>query len=642
MSVFKNPETMKSTYYFLLGFIQVSLSFGQKIESAEQNLDYASTQKFAAQIDDYIKQFHKKHAAPDIELVSDEKFLRRAYLVGIGRIPTSTEIDDFFTSKDMDKRQALVQKLMVSKGYSSHMSNWAFDLLRVREQIGSGNRGNFATFRDWVRRAIDENMPWDQMVENLVDSHGNAWNPEEAAVGFYLMDRGMPLDQMANSMRIFLGSRMECAQCHDDPFGDTTQKDFYQLAAFTEGQSIPHENIFKKTRRLNNPLGRDVGRALLGSVIQMAMEKGGDGKIRLPKDYQYKDADANEWIGAKTPFGNSIDIAKHRGIKNGREKFAEWIVSGTNEQFSAVIANRMWQRVMGQGIYEPVDDYIAAQNTVHPELMSYLSKLMQELDYDLKAFQTVLMSSKFFQYESDTKAESMDLDDQFHGRRIARLSAEQIWDSMLTLIKGNPDIIPANFNRAVSKKDDVREAFGDVVTPFEFSERVLSMEKAPEYQEYAAELLKLSEAKGQKTKGKMNPMMDMGNAPKRSQNQFQRASELGSPVPRHHFLAIFGASDRAITENGNKEPNVSQVLALMNGTIQNHLIYNRGAAINQSLSKYRKDSEKMEHTYLQILNRSPRKEEVEWMREEIRERAQDGYKNIISSLLMSSEFLYLQ
>src|SRR5690606_22231142 len=94
----------------------------------------------------------------------------------------------------------------------------------------------FEPYRHWVRQAMEDNMPWDDFTMKLLASTGDGWDPETAAVGYYTRDRGMPLDNLANSMRIFLGSRMECAQCHDDPFGVTERRDFYELAAFTEGQ----------------------------------------------------------------------------------------------------------------------------------------------------------------------------------------------------------------------------------------------------------------------------------------------------------------------------------------------------------------------------------------------------------------------
>ena len=90
-----------------------------------------------------------------------------------------------------------------------------------------------------------DNMPWDVFTRRLIASSGDGWDPETAAVGYYTRDRGMPLDNLSNTMRVFLGTRMECAQCHDDPFGTTERHDFYELAAFTHGQEPVRQDLMQ-------------------------------------------------------------------------------------------------------------------------------------------------------------------------------------------------------------------------------------------------------------------------------------------------------------------------------------------------------------------------------------------------------------
>ena len=197
--------------------------------------DIEFLRKSALEIDRQIASFYRSKKLSVPEVTNDATFMRRAFLVAIGRIPTAEEALAFIEIEDPAKREELVAYLMKSQGYSSHMTNWAFDLLRLRD----GRQGSQATnepYRNWIRKAMDENMPWDDFVTSLVASSGNGWDPKTASVGYYTIDRGMPLDNLSNTMRIFLGSRMECAQCHDDPFGKTERKDFYHLAAFTEGQ----------------------------------------------------------------------------------------------------------------------------------------------------------------------------------------------------------------------------------------------------------------------------------------------------------------------------------------------------------------------------------------------------------------------
>jgi hypothetical protein len=121
-----------------------------------------------------------------------------------------------------------------------------------------------------------------------------------------------------------------------------------------------------------------------------------------------------------------------------------------------------------------------------------------------------------------------------------------------------------------------------------------------------------------------------------------RASELPSPAPREHFLYLFGASDREVVEGASKEPNVGQVLSMMNGYVQRQLVGNSGAHIYKSLEGAGSEGEKIRRIYLAILNRPPTEEEMGWMKEEINNRGEEGFRNIVASLVMSSEFLFLQ
>ena len=495
---------------------------------------------------------------------------------------------------------------------------------------------------------MDENMPWDDFVTSLVASTGNGWDPETASVGYYTIDRGMPLDNLSNTMRIFLGSRMECAQCHDDPFGKTERKDFYHLAAFTNGQYQQNDRYMRDLWReyqddqKNRGEEYRVAQLFWDRIYGMSLSGGGKGQIELPSDYQYRDGDPGETLGAKTPFGKTVRMSDRKAEGDGREKFADWIVTRTGEQFPAVIANRMWQRILGKGIYEPVDDYIDAKQTVHPALMSQLANLMHDLDYDLRAFQHVLMLTRTFQFATNPKPSTLDGGDDFHGRKIARLSAEQIWDSLITLSSGDPDKKPVRTadNRIFVGGNPVLVGQMDMI---QLSNDVLALDSEAEVRRYFNDFLAMVKSGGGK-KGKEQDSMSMGMAPVRKYGRDSpvRASELPSPAPREHFLYLFGAYDREVVEGATKEPNVGQVLSMMNGYVQRQLVGNSGAHIYKSLEGAGSEGEKIRRIYLAILNRPPTDEEMGWMKQEVKARGEEGYRNIVASLVMSSEFLFLQ
>jgi hypothetical protein len=633
-----------SAAFFLLAAIPAPVG-AQGAPSRGEDPEFIA--KSARAIDTHVAAWYRKEKLPVPAVTDDATFLRRAFLVAIGRIPTAEEGRFFLEIEDPAKRIQLVDYLMKSPGYSSHMTNWVFDLLRVTDGK-PGFQGNFEPYRHWVRTAMERNMPWDDFTRALLSSTGDGWDPETAAVGYYTRDRGMPLDNLANSMRVFLGSRMECAQCHDDPFGETERHDFYELAAFTEGQGALRQNHMSKLwaelrdgdRR--GSIDYSVAQVIWDRVYGLSLAGSGAGKIKLPSDYQYRDGEPGQLIGARTPFGKTVRISEKRDGGGGRKELAEWVTTKTGEQFASVAANRMWKHVMGRGVYEPVDEYKPTKELHHPELMATLIRLMVDLDYDLKAFQTILLNTKTFQFVPNPEPSKVLDGDDFHGRQLARLSAEQLWDSLITLSSGDPDKTPrrslddrihiGNKPVLVGKKNMVQ-----------LSKEVLALDSEKAVRDYFDKFLAEVRAdSGGSRAGGGEEMMMGGKIHRYGGNSTVRASELPSPAPRSHLLYLFGQSDRQIVDGSSREPNVGQVLSLMNGYVQNQLVNNSGAHLYKSLEGATTDQEKVRRLYIAILSRAPSEEELGWMLDEVKASGEGGYRNIVSSLVMSSEFLFLQ
>lgn len=615
------------------------------VDSPGQREDWTHLKQAALKVDQAVAQFYRQKRLPVPAVADDATFLRRAFLVSIGRIPTIEEARAFLEIDEPQKREELVHYLLRSRGYSSHMTNWAFDLLRIAD-ARNGTTATNEPYRHWVRTAIHENMPWDQMVQQLLASQGDGWNPKTAAVGYYTRDRGMPLDNLANTMRIFLGSRMECAQCHDDPFGKTERHDFYQLAAFTHGQGTVNQNymspLWDELREDRRSMGQEynIAQIFWDRIYGLSLSGGGAGRIALPSDYQYRDGRPGELVGAKTPFGKGVRMSEKKDRDDGREEFAKWVTTKNPEQFPSVIANRMWKRVMGKGFYEPIDEFIPAKNTQSPELMMHLVKTMIDLKYNLRDFQHVLMLTKTFQFATNPNPSTVETGDDFHGRKIERLSAEQIWDSLITLAGGDPDRKPMR-----SLDDRIylngRPVLVGKKTMSQLSQEVLALESEKEVRAYftkfAAEV-----KKGGGGGGGGDSMMAMTPVQRYDRDAQVRASELPSPAPRSHFLYLFGQSERDVVEGASRDPNVGQVLSLMNGFVQRQLVNNPDAHLYKGLKGAKSDEEKIRRIYIAILNRPPTSEEMGWMKEEIKVAGDDGLRNIVSALVMSSEFLFLQ
>ena len=629
--------------HIIIAFAAMTLGSAQVLASPGDAPSPEKLRAAAFQIDRHIAAFYRDKNLAVPPVVNDAKFLRRTYLTVLGRVPTLEEATAFLESDKPHKRDALVGLLLSSPGYSSHLSNWVFDLIRLQDRNRSTS---LEPYRHWVRTAMDENMPWDEFTRRLLASSGNGWDPDNSAIGYYARDRGMPHDNLANSMRIFLGKRMECAQCHDDPFGDTDRKDFYQLAAFTHGQrEMNAGHIGPLLRELRDASERPseeyrVARMIRDTVHRMSLAGGGSGKIPLPSDYQYRDGRPGEIVGGRTPFGRTVRMSPRRDHDDGREKLADWVTAHTGNQFPAVIANRMWRRVMGLGITEPIDDYQPIENSHHPALFGYLANLMVEFAYDLRAFQHVLLLTRTYQFETNPYPSTVMGGDDFHGRKIHRLSAEQIWDSLVTLARGNPDI-----NQRPPLDDTIylqgRPILIGQKTMTQLAEEVHAISSEREMRRYFDALME-EIRNTDSSESAADSGMAMQNTGRRTRRGLIRASELPSPAPRGHFLHLFGQSDREVVDASSREPNVGQVLTLMNGFVQQQLINNPNAQLYRGIENAESPDERIRLLCIAILNRPPTDDEMEWMLEEVDAHGENGIRNLAAALVMSSEFLFLQ
>ena len=400
-----------------------------------------------ATIDQLVVQHLEENDLKPNRIASEEVFVRRAYLDLVGRIPTAEETRRFLEDENLMKRGALVRSLIGSEGYVSHQFNYWADLLRARSRIAGNNQSLPAgmAYEQWVKNAIRENRPYDEIVYDLVTSHGSSW--ENPAVGYYLRDYGMPLDNLAVTTQVFLGTQIVCAQCHDHPFDEWTQMDYYHLTAFTypllTTNSHPNQKkamdlLEERKGKIHPDRARDLRKAFseilfpvrFNNVIETQR------KIRLPHDYQYDDAKPRSIVEPATLMGNEAVTSP---AKPTVDAFGEWLTSPENPRFTKVIVNRLWKRAFGVGLIEPVDDIKEHTQPSNPELMAYLEKLMVQLDYDIQAFQRILYQTRTYQRESVLEEPIPGAPFHFQGPILRRMTAEQIWDSLVSLTVEDPD-----------------------------------------------------------------------------------------------------------------------------------------------------------------------------------------------------------
>ncbi len=420
----------------------------------------------ATRIDTLVLEGLKKENLKPNADTDDSTFVRRVYLDLIGRIPTRAETAAFLDSKSPNKRTELVDALVGSDGYNSSMYNWFADLLRLRTSISGNGQSSTSglAYEYWIKDAIRENRPYDKMVYDLITASGSSW--QNPAVGYYLRDYGMPLDNLAMTIQVFLGTQIVCAQCHNHPFEEVTQMDYYHMAAFTYG--MVGSNARPTEQQALNLAKKGVGGEFAKPGVRKGkQQKGQKGsmseadfaglrkaaseiltplrfsniietqrQLRLPKDYKYDDANPLAVVTPTTYFG---EVAKVDGSEPPIQVFGKWLTSSDNKLFAKVIANRLWKRAFGLGLVEPVDDFKDNVAAANPDLLDYLAELMVSYNYDLQKFERVLYRTQAYQREVSREEPAMGAHYYFQGPILRRMSAEQIWDSLVAMTTENSD-----------------------------------------------------------------------------------------------------------------------------------------------------------------------------------------------------------
>ncbi|MEM9158004.1 MAG: DUF1549 domain-containing protein [Verrucomicrobiota bacterium] len=691
------------------GFGALSVAYAGSSSSKE-------TLKAAKKIDSFIEEALGEQGMEREALVSDETFARRIYLDIVGRIPTYSAVSSFLRDKSASKRGDLIDSLLDSSGYASHFYNYWEDVLRIQSR---DRRTIMVSYQDWIKQSLADNKPYDEFVRELISATGYVW--DEPAVGYYLRDAGMPLDNMSNTAQVFLGTRMQCAQCHDHPFDSWTQLEYYHMAAYTFGvqsayggyRKVPEFMEFQQAARqirlaeikASGEDPRNARGGYRGSVAErrairdifepLGMEVTTSRKpLKLPDDYQYENGKPKQVIGAKTPFGEQAKVTRR---DNPQEVYAKWMTSPENPRFTKVIANRLWKKALGVGLIEPVDDMREDTVASHPELMSYLEEVMADSGYDMKQYLRVLFNTRTYQSEAFGESPVPGEPYYFAGPSLRRMTAEQIWDSVLALAIPNIDARLGGDNQLINLRvgeavlqDQVekvkslngREIYavikrvGEMQTKFiEIEQTILSAVNQAETDDEKKELRqKLGEMRREKnkvietllakvtgseeidkqevrdefdpTKSDYEDLVDrIGKRRAKQMVRYRknlvRASEMVSPAPAGHFLRQFGESDREIIESSSDEAAIPQALSLLNGNLFS-LVQNGESVLSRELKQSR-GQKRLDVIFKSFYARAPTEAERNLVAAQIEKYGQyKGQSNVLLALLNSQEFRFIQ
>ncbi len=429
-------------------------------------------------IDKFIADSLRSSGIPASKKCTDEEFLRRVYLDVVGIIPTPLAVQKFLADRSSDKRAKVIEELLASPHYGRHWTMMWGDMLKEHTSDSSQEGTIPGSYRNWIRDALNKNMPYDEFVKSLITAKGTA--NDDPASNFYLRDRNDRIETVNTISNTFMGTRMACAQCHDHPFDKWEQKDFNNLKAFVDSARVDID--FKQTvARLNsqeevpadikaalksygakpaatgNKKGKRGGSMMMGGNSRQLMR---DLQKKLGKEkgdmlrrfyYRYRVSRVNDRSSRRGSAGAPPfpwEPSKKSEGSTKREALANYIVA--SDLFPKVQVNRLWSRLMARGLVHPIDDFRPKNVPTHPELLDYLAKEFVTSKFDNKHILRLILNSNTYQRSTlPTKANREDTELYSH-QKLRRMTAEQLYDSILVATgrKGgvpvtNPQGLPA-------------------------------------------------------------------------------------------------------------------------------------------------------------------------------------------------------
>ena len=357
-------------------------------------------------IDEYIEAKIKSAGRSfDRNVIDDEPFIRRLYLDCTGVIPTVEEMEAL-ASLGADRNE-WIDIALDDPRWADHWTAYWMDVLAENPNILKASLNNTGPFRWYLYDVLRDNVAIDRWVTNLIRMEGSQRYGGPA--GFALATQNdVPMAAKAHVIAsAMLGVNMKCARCHDAPYHDWTQRDLFSIAAMLAGQPI------KVPASSTVPDEFFAGEEENASLITASLRPGAKVEPGWPLE-----------------FGADQVVTDSPVNETPRERLAWHLTRPENERFARTIVNRLWKRLMGEAIVEPVDDWEGARPS-HPELLSFLARELVAHDYDFKHVARLVLRSRTYQRAAVDRVVVRDEEQRFFDApRRRRMTAEQLVDSM--------------------------------------------------------------------------------------------------------------------------------------------------------------------------------------------------------------------
>ncbi len=370
-------------------------------------------------IDAFVVEKLDKAGVQPSALTDDSSFLRRATLDTIGLVPTPEELTAFLTDTSKDKRAKAIDRVLADPRWADQWVPYWQDVLAENPAILKATLNNTGPFRFFLRDALRDNWPMDRFVTALVSMEGSLRNGGTAGFGLATQN-DLP---MANKAQIissaFLAMEMKCARCHDAPNHPFNQADLFAISAMLQRApvKVPGSSL---TQGLN-----------ANSHVVVSLKPGQNIDAHFP----FADLPTEPLPGVL------------RNAEDSRELLAAIITDPRNERFAQVVVNRLWKRLLGFGIIDPVDDWENLSPS-HKDMLTWLGRELISHDYDLKHVARLIMNSQTYQRAvTDTGSKfAKPAERLFQSPARRRLTAEQLVDSLFQVAGKEFDCEELNFD----------------------------------------------------------------------------------------------------------------------------------------------------------------------------------------------------
>jgi hypothetical protein len=471
----------------------------------------------------------EKLVAPAV--ADDATFLRRVFLDLVGTIPGHDEVKSFLANADAAKRSQLIDRLLDDPRYAAHQADVWDQVLFGRHPPGYDATAKRDDFKAWLAGKFARNEPYDRWVRALLLAE------EDHSTLFYVQYRSQPEETTVAVSRIFLGTQLQCARCHDHPYEPWTQHDFYGMAAFF-ARLVVVESAGAAGKRRFLIGEKNTGEVLFsGPAKELKPGQKGEpiaakflrgpalAEPTLPKDFKEPKAEAN-----KVP----------KPAFSRKEQVAEWVVAPGNPYFARAAVNRLWAQYLGRGLVHPVDDLSDKHAPSHPKLFQSLTEEFKAHKYDTKWLTRELVNSAAYQAAATGLVKEA-LPFWFERARVRPLSAEELlaafrvatgFDNTGDKMPGDTPVYVVNyFGEPTDGRGDFQGNLGEHLF-LNNSEQVRRL-ITPRKGNLAETLLKSKESPPERT-GRL--FLSILSRPPRAEERQRFAAHLGTPGARPESL----------------------------------------------------------------------------------------------------------